>query len=112
LNPETLSPHEQLEKLQAELASRRSIVHFAHTGVSTVWALIIAGAATKLFIDSLRTPWLAYIAAAAAFGLLVYAAVHFRRGRVALKDELARFETLKALRQQLKLDDPSALLPG
>ncbi|MCI0573089.1 MAG: hypothetical protein L0Y66_20280 [Myxococcaceae bacterium] len=112
MNQESHSPQEQHEKLQAELASRQSTVHFAHAGVSLVWAMLIAGAAIKLFVDSARVPYLAWAATLATVGLTTYALVRFRRAREALRDELVRFEQLKALRRQLKVDDPSALLPG
>ena len=106
------SPQEQLEQLQAELASRQSIVHFAHSGVATMAALIVGGASAKLFHDSLRTPILAWLAALVSLGLLAYAVVHYRRGRRCMHEEARRYETLLELRRALKLDDPSALLPG
>jgi hypothetical protein len=112
LTSDSLTPLEQHDQLQQELASRRSTVHFAHTGVATVWACIFAGASAKLFIDSLRAPIWAFLAAGVALGLFTHALRHYGFGRRALREELVRFEVYKELRRQLKLDDPAALLPG
>jgi predicted membrane-bound spermidine synthase len=101
----------QFERLQERLSSRQSTLHFAHAGVSTIAALILGGAAAKLFWDSLRTPKLAFVVTALAVGLLVYAVVHFRKARALLADELKQYDLLLELRRRLRLDDPSALLP-
>lgn len=101
----------QLERLQEGLSTRQSTFHFAHTGVSTVIALILSGAAAKLFKDSLRTPLLAYAVVLLVVALAVYALVHYRKGRASLADELKRYESLLELRRRLRLDDPAALLP-
>jgi hypothetical protein len=101
----------RLDELQASLATRQSTTHFAHAFVSTIAASLLGGAAGKLFFDSLRTPVLAWAVAAASVGLLVYAFRRYRRGRQVLAEELKRYATLLELRRQLRLDDPSALLP-
>jgi hypothetical protein len=101
----------QLESLRTQLASRQSTVHFARTGISLVMAFIFTGAAAKLFWDSIRFPRWGLVAALVAVGLVVYAAVHYRRGRRALARELALFESLKGVRHSLRLDDPASLLP-
>ncbi len=101
----------RLESLRAQLASRQSTVHFARTGVSLVAAFIFTGAAAKLFWDSIRFPGWGLVAALVAVGLVVYGAVHYRRGRRALARELALFESLKGVRHSLRLDDPASLLP-
>jgi hypothetical protein len=102
---------EELERLQRELATRESVLHFAQCGVSMVVALIFAGASGKLFWDSIRFPWLAYVAAAISVGAVGYSLLRYRRGCRTLRWELEHFAALKALRQSLRLDDPSALLP-
>ena len=102
---------EQLEELQRELESRTSVRHFAHCGVSLVVGIILAGASGKLFWDSIRTPIFGWLVAALSIGAVVYSVTNYRRGKQALEEELARFETLKGLRRALGLDDPSALLP-
>jgi hypothetical protein len=102
---------QQLEELQRELESRNSVRHFAHSGVSLVIGMILAGASGKLFWDSIRTPILGWTAAVLSISAVVYSVTHYRRGKRALEEELARFETLKGLRRALGLDDPSALLP-
>lgn len=102
----------KLDALQAELADRQSIVHFAHAAVSTVVALILAGAAAKLLWDLplQRRPYAYPVVAAAAF-LVVYALVQYFQGRSDLASEMTRFQSMKDLRAELRLDDPSALLP-
>jgi hypothetical protein len=101
----------ELERLQKELESRHSVGHFARTGIASLAALIFAGAAAKLFHDSVRFPILGVIASALCLGLGAYAVHQYRRGKRLLKIELARFESLKALRRTLRIDAPSAQLP-
>jgi hypothetical protein len=107
----TSDPRQQLETIQAELSSRASIYHFAHTGVAMVASMIIAGAAGKLAWDTYKLPFIGASVAMIAVALWVYALVHYRRGKRHLGQELKRYEELQALRRTLKLDDPSALLP-
>lgn len=101
----------QHERLQASLATRQSILHFAHSGVSFLVSLILAGAAAKLFWDSAKVPYLAFAVVAVVLGLVSYAAVHYRKGRRELAEELKRYGDLLELRRQLQLDNPSKLLP-
>ncbi|RKH13080.1 hypothetical protein D7X74_22460 [Corallococcus sp. CA047B] len=101
----------RFDQLQESLATRQSTTHFTHAGVSVIAFMLISGAAGKLFYDSLRTPFLAWGASLLALGLLVYGYVSYRKGRVVLRDELQRYETLLALRHELHLDNPAALLP-
>ena len=117
-DPPALSPgdpapaaHVELESLRAQLASRSSTVHFARTGVSLVVAFIVTGAAAKLFWDSIRFPVWGFLALLVAVGLVAYAAMHYRRGKLELARELALFESLKGVRHSLRLDDPGSLLP-
>ncbi|MCP3144517.1 hypothetical protein [Pyxidicoccus xibeiensis] len=100
-----------MDQLQESLSTRQSTTNFAHAGVSTIAALLIGGASGKLFYDSLRTPVLAWGAAALSLALLVYAFRNYRTGRKVLVDELKRYESMLELRRQLRLDDPAALLP-
>jgi hypothetical protein len=108
-NPEELRT--QLERLQESLATRQSILHFAHTGVSFIVALILAGAAAKLFWDSAKVPKLAFVVTALALGLVSYGVVRYRKGRRELAEELKRYGDMLELRRRLNLDNPSALLP-
>jgi hypothetical protein len=101
----------QLEKLQRELESRHSISHFARAGVSTLASLIFGSAAVKLFHDSVRFPILGLLATALCLGLAVYALRQYLRGKRLMRVELERFESLKALRRTLRIDDPSIQLP-
>jgi hypothetical protein len=101
----------QLERLQETLATRQSIQHFAHTGVSFMIALILAGAAAKLFWDATRVPVLSFVVTGLSLGLVIYALVHYRKGRRDLAEELKRYGDLLELRRRLHLDNPSALLP-
>jgi hypothetical protein len=101
----------QLDHLQESLATRQSVLHFAHTGVSFIIAMLLAGAAAKLFWDSVRVPVVAFATTAVCLGLVVYALSHYRKGRRALAEELKRYGDMLELRRRLKLDNPSALLP-
>lgn len=101
----------QLEALQRELEARMSTFHFAHAAVSLGVGLVLAGGAGKLFWDSIRLPLLGVAAAAISLGCLGYSLFRYARGQSCLRVELERFESLKALRRSLRLDDPSALLP-
>ena len=109
--PQQQQQRAELERLQAGLATRKSIRHFAHSAVSFVIMLIIAGAAIKLFRDSAKVPYLGYAAVAVALGLAIYSLTQLLKGRRHLADELERFASLEALRRALHLDDPSQLLP-
>jgi hypothetical protein len=108
-NPEEL--RSQLDRLQESLATRQSILHFAHTGISFIVAMLLAGAAAKLFWDSVRWPVLAFAATGVSLGLVLYGLAHYSKGRRALAGELKRYGDLLELRRRLKLDNPSALLP-
>ena len=46
-----------------------------------------------------------------ALGLVGYALVRFLKGRTTYRDEMVRYERMMAIRRDLKLDDPAALLP-
>jgi hypothetical protein len=100
----------ELERLQKQLESRDSISCFAHSGVSFLAALILACASAKLFWDSVRVPILGFVTAAVSLILTGYAVRRYLKGRKMLKQELAQFESLKALRRVLCIDDPSAQL--
>ncbi len=60
---------QELERLQKELEARESTLHFAHAGVSFLFALMLAAAAAKLFWDSIRLPILGIVAAGCSIGL-------------------------------------------
>jgi len=102
----------ELDSMQAKLASRKSIAHFARAAVAIVWALICAGAFGKMLWDvklellEFTTP-AAFVAAV----LLTYGVAHWLLGRRELAKELELFTSVKKLREQLRLDDPDALLP-
>ncbi|MBZ4329236.1 hypothetical protein K8612_12935 [Corallococcus sp. AS-1-6] len=101
----------RFDQLQESLSTRQSTTHFTHAGVSLIAFMLISGAAGKLFYDSLRTPLLAWGATLLALGLLVYAFLSYRKGRAVLTEELKQYEALLALRRELHLDNPAALLP-
>jgi hypothetical protein len=108
---ETRQLQEQLERLQEELATRQSVLHFAHTGVSLLTAGILAGATGKLFWDSVRAPLLAWVGVLVTAGLVGYALVRYRKGKQTLALELERYAAMMELRRRLRLDNPAALLP-
>jgi hypothetical protein len=104
----------ELASLQKELASRKSVLHFAHSSVSMVLALIAAGTVAKLLWDVGRYPETElYVVPVAIFSALCfgYAIVRYVLGKRELKKELVSFAQLQVLRRQLNLEDPSALLP-
>jgi SNF family Na+-dependent transporter len=102
----------ELDSIQAKLASRKSISHFARAAVAIMWALICAGAFGKMLWDvKLELIDFATPAAMVAAVLLSYGIVHWLLGRRELAKELELFTTVKRLREQLRLDDPEALLP-
>ncbi|HYO59160.1 hypothetical protein [Archangium sp.] len=103
--------HEQLARLQEALSTRQSTLLFAHAGVSFVLAFILGGATGKLFWDSARAPYVAWLGLAVTLGLAVYGLMRYRQGRTVLADELVRYETMLELRRRLGLDNPTALLP-
>ena len=108
------SPQEALAALQSELASRQSVLHFAHFAVSSILALIAAGTVAKLAWDvDIKPEREVFIIPVAVFAGLcfVYGLVRYLYGRRALKKELVSFARLQDLRRQLNLEDPSALLP-
>lgn len=100
-----------LNELQGELADRASTTQFAHSGVSLVFALMLAGAAAKLFWDSFHFPVLGVMAATAALGLSTYAVIQYLRGKRSLVNEMTMFDSVLDLRRGLGMDDPSVLLP-
>jgi hypothetical protein len=109
VNADTQNPREQLERLQEALSTRQSTLLFAQSGLSFVVALILGGATAKLFWDSTRTPYLAWLGLVASVGLAVYGVLRLSKGRTVLADELVRYATLLELRRRLGLDAPAAL---
>ena len=105
------SARAELERLQSELADRRSIVHFARAAVAVTASLILACAAAKLFWDSAKVPYLGFVATGLALAAAFYSLAQHRRAKRLHAQENERFQTLQALRRTLQLDDPSALLP-
>ena len=103
----------ELDRLQDQVATRASILHFAHGVVSTILSLMSFGLAYLFGQDASARgngPF-AWPAAILAAGLLAYAVWRFWLGRRAYVRELALFQQLRSLRRELKLEDPSALLP-
>lgn len=103
-----------LAALQLELATRRSVVHFAHFAVSTILGLIGSGTVAKLFWDldlKPATEIFIWPVASLSGALFLYGLVRYVFGKHALKKELVSFERLQALRRELNLEDPSVLLP-
>jgi len=109
VNADTQTHREQLDRLQEALSTRQSTQLFAQAGLSFVVALILGGATAKLFWDSVKTPYLAWLGLAATLALAVYAATRLGKGRTVLADELARYATMLELRRRLGLDEPAAL---
>lgn len=112
MSDDKLQHRAEFERLQGELASRQSITCYSKAIVACVVALILGGGTLKLFIDSARAPYVAWLGSLLVLGLFTFAAIQTARGRKAMRDEDVRYRRMMELRQQLELDDPSALLPG
>lgn len=104
----------ELDRLQDQIASRNSIVHLAHGAVSTLFALMILALAGlfewgKNNVRDLTgfAPWVAIAGSA----LMLYALSRYVLAYRAHLREVVIFAALQSLRRELKLEDPSALLP-
>jgi hypothetical protein len=94
----------------ARLSERKSTLHFAHTAVSLFVAAITGGAAWKLAVD-VEFEWVPQLVLPAtiiSFLAASYALLRLVMGRRTLTAEVHEFERLKALRHELKLDEPPA----
>jgi hypothetical protein len=111
VSADTQTLREQFDRLQEALSTRQSTELFAHAGGAFIVALILGGATGKLFWDSTRTPYVAWLGLLVTVGLLVYGLLRLSKARTVLADELARYATMMELRRQLGLDNPAALLP-
>ncbi|MBL8924080.1 MAG: hypothetical protein JNJ54_34805 [Myxococcaceae bacterium] len=102
------------DAMLARLSIRASTLHFAHCAVSFFVGCLLGGAAVKLSLDTelAWAPSLVLPAAALAIIAALYAVVRLALGLRVLRGEERDFERLQALRAQLKLDDPAALLPA
>lgn len=100
------------DAMLARLSARQSTFHFAHAAVSIFVACIFSGAAWKLSIDVeyAWAPSLVLPAAIVAAVALAYGLFRLVLGRSVLQTEVGQFERLKALRQQLKLDEPQTFV--
>ncbi len=111
LNDSSQQTRLELERLQKKLEARQSTMHFAHSGIALLAAVILAGVAAKLFWDSLQPPVLGIASAVLSAALVFYGTYRYVTGSRFLKEELRNYELLRALRRSLNIDDPSALLP-
>lgn len=100
------------EQLRDALRARKSPTYFAHGAVATFLSLTFVAAATRLLWrkDTEHT-WFQELSLALAVAAASYAIWRFVQGRRALRDELSKFERLKSVRKELRVDDPGALLP-
>ena len=101
-----------METLQSELSARISTLQFAHAGVSIVVSMIMGAAAIKLFVDSVKLPYLGILAAAVSVGLTAYAVVQYFKGVKSARVERERFDRMQGIRRTLGIDDPAAMLPS
>lgn len=94
----------------SRLSYRKSTSHFAHTAVSLFVAAITGGAAWRLSVD-VEIEWAPHLVLPATLisvSVAIYGLVRIFLGRRTLKGEVREFERLKALRHELKLDEPPA----
>jgi len=102
----------ELDRLQAQIATRLSITHLARGAVSTIFSLMIFGLAGLFeWGKTPRTVPYALPIAVAASLLLLFALSRFWLGYRAHLREVVLFAELQSLRRELKLEDPSMLLP-
>jgi hypothetical protein len=109
--PSTSDLATELQRIQEELSTRRSTTFFARGGISFVASLMFAGAAIKLFWDSVRVSYLSVASTFVFVALAWYGFLQYRTGKKWAKEEQQKFVKLQSLRQRLGLEDPSALLP-
>lgn len=102
------------DAMLARLSVRTSTLHFAHCAVSFFVACVLGGASLKLSLDTelVWAPSLVLPAAVAGGLAAAYAVVRLAMGLRVLQREVKDFERLRALRSELRLDDPAALLPA
>lgn len=103
----------ELDRLQAQIATRLSITHLARGSVATIFSLMIYGLAGlfewgKNVHD--EAPYALPVAGVASL-LMLFALSRFWLGYRAHLREVVLFAELQSLRRELKLEDPSALLP-
>ena len=103
----------ELDRLQAQIASRTSIVHLAHGAVATLLSLMVYGLAAlfewgKEARDKVE---FAPPVALAASAVMLYAVYRYVLAYRAHLREVVIFTEMQSLRRELKLEDPSALLP-
>jgi len=99
----------KLEALQAQLATRASILHFTHAVISGFIACAVSLATLRLAREG-QGDLHAWSLRLTLF-LWLYAAIRGVAGFRARRVEEARFAELIALRKSLHLDNPSVLLP-
>jgi TRAP-type C4-dicarboxylate transport system permease small subunit len=95
----------------SQLSQRKSTLHFAHTAVSLFLAAIMCGAAIKLAID-VELEWAPHLVLPVSIVSVLAAIYGVGRLLVGLRKlgtEVQGFERLKALRHELKLDEPPSL---
>lgn len=74
-------------------------------------SFILMGATGKMILDAGKIWLLPAVTGSVALGLVVYAVVRLLKGRVRHREESVKFERMMALRRELDLDNPDALLP-
>jgi len=96
----------ELQSLSKRLEDRLSIVHFAWSfGLGCV-AFMGVGVGIKLFVDSIRTPTLAFVLLLIGMACAVMAAVRLTRGLKLFAAEGRDFQRFLTVRSELGLDRP------
>lgn len=113
MNAPTDERRRELDRLQAQIASRASIVHLAHGAVATLLALMVYGLAGLFEWGKEARDKIEYAptVALAASAVMLYAVYRYVMAYRAHLREVVIFEEVQSLRRELKLEDPSALLP-
>ena len=98
--------HAELDALSKRLEDRISIVHFAWSfGLGCV-AFVAVGVSLKLFLDSIRTPMIAYGLMALGLGCVTWGLLRLVRGARLYASEMRDYRRLLAVRAELGLDRP------
>jgi hypothetical protein len=104
----------ELDRLQAQVATRASTLHQAHAAVATFLSLLAFSFAALSTWGKYATEaagQLAPIGIACGAVLLLYTAFRFVLSLRANKREREIIAQLVSLRRELQVEDPSALLP-
>ena len=74
-------------------------------------SLILMGGTVKMLLDEGKFRYFTAFTGLLAVGLVGYAVFNYFKGRTRYREESVQYERMMALRRELELDNPDALLP-